>query len=190
MFYRVKIFQYDCNTGDSSFLAYVTPGSYDFWSDAVLVKLPSAALGAGIDKDDIVNVWATLRVFSYDTAIGSRSRGTTRRRVSVCLARRTRRDRPSTDQGVRVDRRQGGRWEAGVDPRKPHGDRSSDHIFAGSALHERLRRCEVIEKIGGRSGEVALAPHRKPISGAYTYCCALHGGVAPPRDRRSDCRTS
>ena len=57
MFYRVKIFQYDCNTGDSSFLAYVTPGSNDFWSDAVLVKLPSAARGAGIDKYDIVNVW-------------------------------------------------------------------------------------------------------------------------------------
>jgi hypothetical protein len=74
VFYRVKIFQYDYNTGDSSFLAYVTPGSYDFWSDAVLVKLPSAALGAGIDKDDIVNVWGDASgVFSYDTAIGHNS---------------------------------------------------------------------------------------------------------------------
>ena len=34
---------------------------------------------------------------------------------------------------------QAGRWEAGVDPRKPHRYRSSDHIFTDSALNERNR---------------------------------------------------
>lgn len=71
VYFRGKVFQYDTNTGLTSMLVYVTPGSYDFWNDAVLVELPSADVGNGIDNNDIVDVWGTpAGPYSYSTRAG------------------------------------------------------------------------------------------------------------------------
>jgi hypothetical protein len=71
VFFRAKVFQYDTNTGLTSMLVYVTPGSYDFWNDVVLVNLPSAEAGNGIDNNDIVDIWGTpAGAYSYSTRIG------------------------------------------------------------------------------------------------------------------------
>jgi hypothetical protein len=71
VYFRAKVFQYDTNTGLTSMLVYVTPGSYDFWSDVVLVNLPSADAGNGIDNNDIVDLWGTpAGAYSYTTRAG------------------------------------------------------------------------------------------------------------------------
>ena len=71
--YRTKVFQFDFNTGSDQFLGYVTPGNY-IWDGLVLFKLPDAALGNGILKDDIVRVWGTVGApYSYSTRQGTNS---------------------------------------------------------------------------------------------------------------------
>jgi hypothetical protein len=71
--YRVKVFQFDFNTGSDQFLGYVTPGNY-FWNDLALFKLPDPALGGGIVKDSIVRVWGTVGPpYSYSTRTGTNS---------------------------------------------------------------------------------------------------------------------
>lgn len=71
MYFHAKVFQYDTNTGLTSMLIYVTPGNYDLWNDAVLVNLPSAEAGTGIDNNDIVDVWGVpAGAYSYTTRAG------------------------------------------------------------------------------------------------------------------------
>lgn len=71
VYFRGKVFQYDTNTGLTSMLVYMTPGNYDFWSDPVLVNLPSADAGNGIDNNDIVDVWGIpAGPYSYSTRAG------------------------------------------------------------------------------------------------------------------------
>jgi hypothetical protein len=69
--YRVKVFQFDVNTGPDTFLAYVTPGSYDIWNDVVMFKLSDPSVGSGVVNEDIVRVWGTVGApQSYSTRIG------------------------------------------------------------------------------------------------------------------------
>ena len=71
--YQVQVFQFDFNTGPDQFLGYVTPGSY-FWNDLVLFKLPNAAMGTGITKGSMVQVWGTVGApYTYSTRIGTNS---------------------------------------------------------------------------------------------------------------------
>lgn len=71
---RAEVFQYDARTGPDSLLVSVTvenPGRFEFWTDNVLLLLPDASLGAGIDQDDIIEFWGTVSgAFTYETAIG------------------------------------------------------------------------------------------------------------------------
>jgi hypothetical protein len=69
--YRVEVFQFDTSTGANQFLGYVTPGSYDIWTDIVAFKLGDPAIGSGVVKDDIVRVWGTVGApQTYSTRIG------------------------------------------------------------------------------------------------------------------------
>lgn len=71
VYFHAKVFQYDTNTGLTSMLVYVTPGNYDFWTDVVLVNLPNAAAGNGIDNNDIVDIWGVPSgAYSYTTRAG------------------------------------------------------------------------------------------------------------------------
>jgi hypothetical protein len=71
---RAQVFQYDARTGTAALLVEVTAeriGSHEFWSDNVLLRLPSASLGAGIDNHDIIEFWGEVAgAYSYGTAIG------------------------------------------------------------------------------------------------------------------------
>lgn len=71
---RAEVFQYDARTGLTSMLAYVrvvNPGRFEFWTDPVLLRLETAAQGAGIDEDDIIEFWGEVDgPYSYSTAIG------------------------------------------------------------------------------------------------------------------------
>jgi hypothetical protein len=69
--YRVKVFQFDSSTGPNQFLAYVTQGQYDIWSDVALIKLSDPSMGNGVVNDNIVRVWGTVGApYSYSTRIG------------------------------------------------------------------------------------------------------------------------
>ena len=71
---RSQVFQYDSRTGLTAMLVdvrVVNPGRFEFWTDPVLVRLDSAALGNGIDEKDIVEFWGEISgAYSYGTAIG------------------------------------------------------------------------------------------------------------------------
>jgi hypothetical protein len=71
---QAKVFQYDARTGTTALLVSVTleqPGRFEFWTDNVLLRLPTSGLGAGIDNDDIIEFWGTVSgPYSYGTAIG------------------------------------------------------------------------------------------------------------------------
>lgn len=71
---RGEVFQYDSRTGLTAMLVsvrVVNPGRFEFWTDPVLVRLESEALGSGIDEDDIVELWGEIQgAYSYGTAIG------------------------------------------------------------------------------------------------------------------------
>ncbi len=71
---RGEVFQYDSRTGLTSMLVSVTvvnPGRYEFWKDNTLLRLPDAALGNGVDNDDIIEFWGEVEgPYTYDTAIG------------------------------------------------------------------------------------------------------------------------
>jgi hypothetical protein len=80
--FRGQVFQFDGNTGPDKLLLAVTPDtigagtSYEktYWSDNVFIQLPDAAIGNGIDKDDVVDVWGDAAgQYSYEAALGTRS---------------------------------------------------------------------------------------------------------------------
>lgn len=72
--YRVKVFQFDFNTGTNKFLGQVTQGQYDLWDDVVMFKLSDPSIATGVIKDDIVRVWGTVGApQSYSTRTGTNS---------------------------------------------------------------------------------------------------------------------
>jgi hypothetical protein len=74
---RAKVFQYDARTGTTALLVSVTqkqPGRFEYWTDHALLQLPTSALGAGMDNNDIIEFWGTVSgPYSYDTAIGGKN---------------------------------------------------------------------------------------------------------------------
>jgi hypothetical protein len=69
--YRVKVFQFDTSTGPNKFLGYVTPGSYDIWTDVAAFNLSDPAIANGVVNDNIVRVWGTVGApLNYSTRIG------------------------------------------------------------------------------------------------------------------------
>lgn len=70
VYYDAKIFQFDSNTGPNSFLAEVEKGKYDIWDGLVMVSVAAGA--PGIDKDDLIRMWAKVEgAESYTTGMGA-----------------------------------------------------------------------------------------------------------------------
>ncbi len=68
---QAQVFQFDSNTGPTSMLIDVTNDGYGFWSDAVELELPSAAVGEGIVENDVIEYWGTLSgTDTYQTTAG------------------------------------------------------------------------------------------------------------------------
>ena len=71
---RGEVFQYDARTGLTAMLVHVrlvNPGRFEFWTDPVLLRFDTAALGNGIDQKDIIEFWGEIQgAYSYTTAIG------------------------------------------------------------------------------------------------------------------------